>query len=126
MCAQVSYRSARLWARFGIALRRRRAGGADRDRLRRPRVKGSSGPLGVTGRKRRRVGCQGHWWPSGRSGAGWGLSQGLPCAGWEAASVALCGARGGDLRPDDYTFPRLSPLGCKSAPQKFGLEGWGC
>jgi hypothetical protein len=41
--------------------------------------------------------------------------------------VALCGARGGDLRPDDYTFPRLSPLaGCKSAPQKFGLEGWGC
>ena len=37
--------------------------------------------------------------------------------GWEAALVALCGARGGDLR--SRLFRALPPLGRKS--QKFGL-----
>ena len=39
--------------------------------------------------------------------------------GWEAASVALCGARGGDLRLP--TFPRLAPPALGQKSQKFGL-----
>ena len=40
--------------------------------------------------------------------------------GWEAALVALCGARGGDLRSP--TFPRLAPPSALAwtCSQKFG------
>ena len=74
MRAQVST-ARRDCGRVGIALRHRRAG--CRSVSAAPCAKGSSGRQ-PSGRKRRRVGCQGHWWPSGRSGAVWGRSQGLP------------------------------------------------
>ena len=70
--------------RVGIALRFRRA--CSRSSSATPRAKGSSGRQVVSAAA---SGFQGHCWPSGRSGAGWGRSQGLPWVG---------GGLGGALR----------------------------
>jgi len=77
------YRSARLWARWNRAALAPRVVPLKLGYPARRRVVWSSG------RERLRVGSQGHCWPSGRSGAGWGRSQGLPWVG---------GGLGGALR----------------------------
>jgi hypothetical protein len=70
--------------RVGIALRFRRA--CSRSSSADPRAKGSSGRQVVSASA---LAAQGDCWPSGRSGAGWGRSQGLPWVG---------GGLGGALR----------------------------
>ena len=70
--------------RVGIALRFRRAW--SRSSSATPRAEGSSGRQVVSASA---FAAQGHCWPSGRSGAGWGRSQGLPWVG---------GGLGGALR----------------------------
>ena len=77
------YRSARLWARWNRAALPPRVVPLKLGCRARKRVVWSSG------HKRLRIRCQGHCWPSGRSGAGWGRSQGLPWVG---------GGLGGALR----------------------------
>ena len=39
--------------------------------------------------------------------------------------MALCGARGGDLRAGDSPAPTPPGLQVPEVYQKFGLEGWG-
>jgi hypothetical protein len=77
------YRSARLWARWNRAALLPRVVPLKLGYRARKRV------VWASGHKRLRVRCQGHCWPSGRSGAGWGRSQGLPWVG---------GGLGGALR----------------------------
>ena len=65
-----------------------------------PRSKGSTG---ARSRGAQRLAAKRHWWPSGRSGAGWRRSQGLPWVG---------GGLGGALRRQG----RRSSFGDFSAP----------
>ena len=65
-----------------------------------PRAKGSTG---ARSRGAQRLAAKRHWWPSGRSGAGWRWSQGLPLVG---------GGLGGALRRQG----RRSSLADFSAP----------
>ena len=93
----------RTCGRAVIALRRRSLG-VRSGAVRRAR----KGRLGPGPEAPPRLAAKRHWWPSaGRSPlerAGDGPKVFL---WWEAALVALCGARGGDLR--SATFPRLAP-----------------
>ena len=91
--------------RVGIALRLRRA--CSRSSSATARAKGSSGRQVVSASA---CTAQGHCWPSGRSGAGWGRSQGLPWVG---------GGLGGALRRQGR---RASRAGDFSAPTPPGLQ----
>jgi len=114
------YRSARLWARWNRAALPPRVLPLGLGCPARKRV------VWASGRKRRRVA----WLPRPLLAlrslwGGLGTVPGPSLCGWEAASVALCGASlAGEAIFAPPTFPRLPPLGCKS--QKFGLIGWGC
>ena len=109
------YRSARLWARWNRAALSPRVVQLKLGCRARKRVVWSSG------HKRLRIRCQGHCWPSGRSGAGWGRSQGLPWVGGGLGG-ALCGVRGGDLRAADSSAP--TPPGLQVPEVRLG--GVGC
>ena len=101
------YRSARLWARWNRAALAPRVVPLKLGCRARKRVVWSSG------RERLRVGSQGHCWPSGRSGAGWGRSQGLPWVG---------GGLGGALRRQRRRSSRGRLFRALSAPTPPGLQ----
>jgi hypothetical protein len=92
------YRSARLWARWNRAALPPRVLPLGLGCPARKRV------VWASGRKRHRVGCQGDWWPSGRSGAGWGRPQGLPWVGGRPRWRSAAPGEAIFARP---TFPRL-------------------
>jgi hypothetical protein len=73
---------------------------ADLARLPRARIKGSSGRQVVSAAALAAKAIGGPQVALGRAGDG---PRAFP--GWESASVALCGARGGDLRAGDFSAP---------------------
>jgi hypothetical protein len=108
------YRSARLWARWNRAALPPRVLPLKLGCPARKRV------VWASGRKRLRVGCPR---PLLALRSLWGGLGTRPRAFpvWEAASVALCGARGGDLRAADSSAP--TPPGLQVPEVRLGGVG---
>jgi hypothetical protein len=100
--------------RVGIALRFRRA--YSRSSSATPRAEGSSGRQVVSASALALKAIAGPQVALGRAGDG---PRAFP--GWEAASVALCGARGGDLRAADSPAP--TPPGLQVPEVRLGGVG---
>ena len=108
------YRSARLWARWNRAALQPRVFPLKLGYRARKRVVWSSG------HKRLCIRCQGHCWPSGRSGAGWGRSQGLPWVGGGLGGALR--RQGSDLRAADFSAPTPPGLQVpKVRPDRVGV-----
>ena len=114
MRAQVST-ARRDCGRVGIALRLRRAW--SRSSSAAGRAKGSSGRQVISASAFAAKAIAGPQVALGRAGDG---PRAFP--GWEAASVAPCGARGGDLRAADFSAPTPPGLQVpKVRPDRVGV-----